>query len=97
MGAVFLLLFHHLRQTMLVILKGTRADAVVACIMSSFLWQNVTTFTHTANRKVQISGTSCHQMHLERRLFHTKAQLWILDDLTADVFPDINYNKLNWQ
>jgi hypothetical protein len=42
LGGVTLLLSGDFRQTLPIILRGTPADELAACLKSSFLWQHVT-------------------------------------------------------
>ncbi|XP_014673637.1 PREDICTED: regulating synaptic membrane exocytosis protein 2-like [Priapulus caudatus] len=56
MGGVTVLLSGNFCQTLPVIAKGTRADAVNACIKSSFLWSKVNRHSLKTNMRVQLSG-----------------------------------------
>ncbi|XP_014771379.1 uncharacterized protein LOC106869950 [Octopus bimaculoides] len=50
------LLYGDFRQTLPIIPKGTRADAVITCIKLSSLWQDVTILILTANMRAQLFG-----------------------------------------
>ena len=56
MGGVIVVLSGDFRQTLPVIPKGTKADEILACFKSSYLWQNVTTLGITTNMRARIYG-----------------------------------------
>ncbi|XP_029651625.1 uncharacterized protein LOC115224828 [Octopus sinensis] len=56
MGGITLLLSGDFRQTLPVILKGTRPDVVKACLKSSPLWKNVTTLSLITNMRARFRG-----------------------------------------
>ncbi|KAL8608682.1 hypothetical protein ACOMHN_002911 [Nucella lapillus] len=56
MGGVTLIMAGDFRQTLPVIVRGTRADAVNACIKSSNLWRSVQSLTLQTNMRVHLNG-----------------------------------------
>ncbi|KAL8602500.1 hypothetical protein ACOMHN_066784 [Nucella lapillus] len=56
MGGVTLIMAGDFRQTLPVIVCGTRADAVNACIKSSNLWRSVQSLTLQTNMRVHLNG-----------------------------------------
>uniref|UniRef100_A0A0L8HYC6 ATP-dependent DNA helicase n=1 Tax=Octopus bimaculoides TaxID=37653 RepID=A0A0L8HYC6_OCTBM len=54
MGGVTFLMAGDFRQTLPVIPRGTRADELIACIKSSYIWQHVKQLTLTTNMRVHI-------------------------------------------
>ncbi|KAL8600890.1 hypothetical protein ACOMHN_045028 [Nucella lapillus] len=56
MGGVTLIMAGDFRQTLPVFVRGTRADAVNACIKSSNLWRSVQSLTLQTNMRVHLNG-----------------------------------------
>lgn len=56
MGRVTVLLTGDFRQTLPVVLKGTRANEIVACIKFSYLWPQIEKFSLTKNMRVHLRG-----------------------------------------
>ncbi|KAL8580065.1 hypothetical protein ACOMHN_065114 [Nucella lapillus] len=56
MGGVTLIMAGDFRHTLPVIVRGTRADAVNACIKSSNLWRSVQSLTLQTNMRVHLNG-----------------------------------------
>ncbi|XP_014791314.1 uncharacterized protein LOC106884440 [Octopus bimaculoides] len=109
MGGISLLLSGDFRQTLPIIPKGTRANAVMACIELSSLWQDVPILTLTTNMRAQLFGDNLSGDFSKQLLTigdGTAGEMTVSHvgipvdtvDLTTAVFPDlhINYQNLNW-
>uniref|UniRef100_A0A0L8FX41 ATP-dependent DNA helicase n=1 Tax=Octopus bimaculoides TaxID=37653 RepID=A0A0L8FX41_OCTBM len=107
---VTLLLSGDFRQTLPVILKGTRADEVQACLKSSTLWHHVTILS--LNMRAQLHGDQMSKKFAQDILTigdgkvplddAGEMEVWpfcsvvnSVDDLKHKVFPNFKENYLN--
>ena len=56
MGGVAVVLAGGFRQTLPVILRGTRADEMQACLKSSYIWNDIQILRLTTNMRIHVNG-----------------------------------------